>query len=112
MPTRGDVWWGPAPHKETPAYRPWLVLSTDDHPFAGEECIGVAMTTQDHDEGIAVLDDAWVTGGSETPAYVSPWYAVTVKHAALDRKQGTLAASLVGQAAAALHEYTPESLPD
>jgi mRNA-degrading endonuclease toxin of MazEF toxin-antitoxin module len=109
MPPRGEVWWGPAPHKNTPAYRPWLVLSTDDHPFAGEECICAAMTTQDHDEGIAVPDDAWVAGGSEERAYVSPWYVATVKHAAFDRQQGTLAESLVGRAAAALHGYAPES---
>jgi hypothetical protein len=37
--TRGDVWWGPAPHKSDPAYRPWLVVSDDAHPFASEECI-------------------------------------------------------------------------
>ncbi|WP_269750317.1 hypothetical protein [Halosimplex litoreum] len=43
------------------------------------------MTTQDHDEGIAVPDDAWVAGGSERRAYVSPWYVATVKHAAFDR---------------------------
>jgi hypothetical protein len=41
---RGTVWWGPAPQKATPSYRPWLVLSTDDHPFAASECIAVAMT--------------------------------------------------------------------
>lgn len=49
---RGEVWWGPAPHKDTPSYRPWLVLSTDDHPFADTECIAAAMTTRRHDEGL------------------------------------------------------------
>jgi hypothetical protein len=44
--TQGDVWWGPAPHKSDPAYRPWLVVSDDTHPFASEECIVVGMTTQ------------------------------------------------------------------
>lgn len=69
------------------------------------------MTTTDHDEAIAVPDDAWVAGGSEKSAYVSPWYVATIKHAAFDRKQGTIATSLVSRAATALHEYAPESLP-
>ncbi|WP_459194534.1 type II toxin-antitoxin system PemK/MazF family toxin [Halosimplex sp. J119] len=109
MPSRGDVHWGPAPHKDTPAYRPWLILSTDSHPFADEECICVAMTTQAHDEGIPVTDDAWTAGGSAKQAYVSPWYVATIKHAAFDRQQGALADSLVDRVVATLHEYTPES---
>jgi len=107
MPERGEVWWGPAPHKETAAYRPWLILSTDDHPFASEECIGVAMTTQRHREGIEVPNDAWIEGGSDRRAYVSPWYVATMKHAAFDRQQGALDQSVVGRTASALHAYTP-----
>lgn len=109
MSQRGEVWWGPAPHKETAAYRPWLLLSTDDHPFVTEECIGVAMTTQGRSEAIEVLDSAWARGGSDKQAYVSPWYVATMKHAAFDRQQGSLRESLVNSVASALHSYTPES---
>lgn len=109
MPSRGDVRWGPAPHKNTPAYRPWLILSTEDHPFADEECICAAMTTQAHEEGILVADDAWIAGGSEKQAYVSPWYVATIKHATFDRQQGELADSFVDRVSAGLHDYTPES---
>lgn len=84
-------------------------MSTDEHPFSREECIGVAMTTQNHADGIEVPDGAWVAGGSERQAYVSPWYVATMKHAAFDRQQGTLADALVGRVASSLHEYTPES---
>lgn len=55
---RGTVWWGPAPHKDTPSYRPWLRLSGDDHPFSESECIAAAMTTQRHEAGIEVADAA------------------------------------------------------
>ncbi|MCU4800570.1 type II toxin-antitoxin system PemK/MazF family toxin [Halobacteria archaeon HArc-gm2] len=109
MPERDEVWWGPAPHKETSAYRPWLLLSTDEHPFAAEECIGVAMTTQSHTEAIRVPDDAWTSGGSSKQAYVSPWYVATMKHAAFDRRQGSLHEPLIERVASALHSYTPES---
>lgn len=69
---RGDVRWGPTPHESSPAYRPWLVVSDDAHPFADEECIVVALTTTAHEDGIAMPDDAWTAGGSETDSYVSP----------------------------------------
>ena len=62
--SRGDVRWGPAPHKSGPAYRPWLVMNTDDHPFAAEESIVVGLTTTAHDFGILVPDEAWSDGGS------------------------------------------------
>ena len=104
--TQGDVWWGPAPHKSNPAYRPWLVISDDSHPFSAVECIGVGMTTQEHPEGIRVPADAWIRGGSRRTAYVSPWYVTTIKHRDLDDQQGTLAQSLVRNVIEALHDYT------
>jgi len=48
------------------------VVSTDAYPFVNEECIVVALTTQRHDEGIAVPDEAWTEGGSKKRAYASP----------------------------------------
>lgn len=104
---RGTVWWGPAPHKDTPSYRPWVILSTGDHPFAEVECIAGAMTSQQHPDGIEVPDDEWVEGGSETESYVSPWYVATFKYTSFDRKQGRLSERLVGEVAGILHEYTP-----
>ena len=105
--TQGEVWWGPAPQKSSPAYRPWLVVSDTSHPFASEECIAVALTTQNHPPGIAVPDSAWVRGGSNKDAYISPWYVTTIKHRDFDRQQGTLSDSLVAETIDALHRYTP-----
>lgn len=107
---RGTVWWGPAPHKDTPAYRPWLIVSTDDHPFAEVECIAAAMTTQRHSAGIEVSDAAWIEGGSDVQSYVSPWYVATFKYESFDRLQGRLSERLVGEVAGKLHDYTPESV--
>ncbi|MFB6178453.1 MAG: hypothetical protein ABEI77_01860 [Halorientalis sp.] len=105
-----EVWWGPAPHKSSPAYRPWVIVSDSSHPFAHEECLVLGMTTQQHPDGITVPDDAWVQGGSKTAAYISPWYAATVKHRDLDNQQGVLDRPTVAAAIEALHLYT--ALPD
>lgn len=104
--TQREVWWGPAPYKSGPAYRPWLVVSDEAHPFADVECIGVGMTTQSHADGIHVPEGAWDRGGSRTEAYVSPWYVTTLKHRDLEDQQGVLTASIVADVTDALHEYT------
>lgn len=105
-PAQGDVWWGPAPHKNGPAYRPWLVVNDDSHPFSRVECIVVAMTTKPRSEAINVPDDAWVRGGSRKDAHISPWYVATIKHRDLENQQGKLTESLVADARRALHGYT------
>lgn len=103
---RGEVWWGPAPHKSSPSYRPWVVISDETHPFADTECIALAMTTQQHTGSVPVPDGAWESGGSNKDAYISPWYVSTLKLRDFDRKQGQLEQSLVDDAVDALHSHT------
>lgn len=105
--SRGEVWWGPALHKSASAYRPWLIVSDGTTPFAETEAIVLALTTQSHDAGIAVPDDAWIRGGSEKRAFVSPWYVTTTKHRDLDELQGELSADLVHEAVEGLRAYVP-----
>ncbi|MFC7133572.1 MULTISPECIES: type II toxin-antitoxin system PemK/MazF family toxin [Salinibaculum] len=103
---RGEVWWGPAPHKSGPAYRPWVVVTGSSHPFAETECIALAMTTQRHNAGITVRDGDWLEGGANKQSYISPWYVTTIKHRDFDRHQGTLAESVVTEAVNQLHQHT------
>lgn len=100
---------GPAPHKPGSAYRPWLVVSTGDHPVASAECIAVALTTTAHDAGLAVPEDAWVRGGSDVDSYASPWYVTTVKTRTLDRFQGRLGSSFVDRVASSLSGYVTDA---
>lgn len=65
------------------------------------------MTTQQHTDAIAVPDEAWLEGGSDTEAYISPWYTTTIKHRDFDRQQGMLKPTLVAEAIIELHRYTP-----
>lgn len=102
----GDVWWGPAPHKSGPSYRPWVIVSGSEHPFSHTECIGLAMTTQRHSGGIEVPDSAWTRGGSKKDSYISPWYVATLKHGDLDRQQGRVTRQVVAEAVTELHAYT------
>lgn len=104
---RGEVWWGPAPHKSSPAYRPWLIVSDGATPFAAVEAIALGMTTWDHGAGIGVPAGAWIRGGSNTDAFVSPWYVTTIKHRDLEDQQGELDSELVTRAIERLHEFVP-----
>lgn len=103
----GEVWWAPAPFKATVNYRPWLIVSDDSHPFASEECIALAMSTQRHHGSIAVAQDDWIDGGSDVDSFISPWYVNTIKRRAFDNRQGTLPDRLLQRAVDALHGYTP-----
>ena len=105
----GEVWWGPAPHKSGPAYRPWGIVSDAEHPFSQTEYIALAMTTQHHTDGIEVADSAWVRGGSNKTSYISPWYVATIKYSDFDRQQGELEAGIVVDAVEDLHRYTLSS---
>ena len=103
---RGEVWWGPAPHKSAPSYRPWVIVSDSSHPFSHTESIALAMTTQHHSGAIPVPDTAWIRGGSDRETFVSPWYTTTIKHRDFDRQQGELHQELLADAVEALHAYT------
>lgn len=112
MAGRGEVGWGPAPHRSSPAYRPWVVVSDGSHPFADEECIVLAMTTRRHAACVPVPASAWTRGGTDREAYCSPWYVATIKHRDLDRRQGVLDDDTLTEAVAALHRYVPLPDPD
>lgn len=57
---RGEVVWHPA---RFAAYdRPFLVLSTDAHPFHGEEYIALSITTTAGDDALLIDETAWAIG--------------------------------------------------
>lgn len=74
MYIRGDVVRSVDPFKiGEAAERYWLILSDENHPFADEQSIAVAITTSPHDAGLSIPDDAWVEGELPRTSYVSPW---------------------------------------
>jgi hypothetical protein len=82
MADSGTVDWAPDPFKTdglTP--RPWLVVSGQSMPYAAEEPIAVAFTTQAHHPGsFAVPSEAWVRGEPGQRNYVLPWTVATLKN--------------------------------
>ncbi|SEP22318.1 hypothetical protein SAMN05216388_104716 [Halorientalis persicus] len=81
MVDRGTVVWAPDPFKaDTGNPRPWLVLSSDQLPYADEESISVAFSTQSHHPGSFVVpSNAWVRGEPGQESYVLPWTVATLK---------------------------------
>ena len=108
MVSRGDVVWAPDPFEtETGNPRPWVIVSTDRLPYAGEESIGVAFTTQSHHQGsFLVPSEAWLSGEPTTQSYVLPWTVATMKddvHVA--GIQGTVTDAFIERVTDALVSY-------
>lgn len=81
MVSRSEVVWAPDPFKTGRGNpRPWLVVSGDGLPYADEESIAVAFTTQsDHPGSFPVSSEAWEVGEPDRESYVLPWSVATLK---------------------------------
>lgn len=97
----GDVVWHRAPFKDradgSPP-RPWLVVSNQRHPFHGSEYVGLGMTTTERTRAIPVERGDWIDGGLEKPGFVSPWFAMTLKHADITHRIGAVEMAVVDDA--------------
>ncbi len=103
---RGDVAYGVDPFKGTDAARPWLIISTDLHPFHGEQYIAVTLTTKTwYDERIALSKRDWIEGGTPNESSIVPWSVISIDHADLDFWQGRLRSSVVDDAVDSLTQY-------
>jgi len=58
--------------------RPYVVLSSEAHPFADEECLAALVTTTPHPGAIS-LGGEFETGALPRKSYASPWNLVTLK---------------------------------
>lgn len=99
----GDVVWHEAPFKKpTPSggrpSRPWLIVSNDNHPFQGSECIVLGMTTNPRAEGIRVQQSDWRDSGTTKISFVSPWFAMTLKYSDITHRLGKVKESIVNDA--------------
>lgn len=87
------------------AARPYLVASTERHPFHGEECIAVVVTTTAREEAVELGPNAFVVGELPRLSYVSPWNPVTLKHFAIDKHVATVEDSVVTEVVEQLNTY-------
>jgi hypothetical protein len=87
---RADVVRHPAPFKNPPTKRYFLILSDSSHPFHGEEYAVVALTSQQRPEAIEIATSDWRFGAPSGDSYASPWYLFTIKHSDIANPQGSV----------------------
>ncbi|MFC7041599.1 type II toxin-antitoxin system PemK/MazF family toxin [Halonotius sp. GCM10025705] len=109
---RGDVVWVDDPFgfdasevTDDPDDHPYVIISTDAHPFHGTEYLAMLMTTTKRTEAISVKETGWEYGSLSKPSYISPWTVVTVKDSALFGYQGQLEPTVVDTAVEQLPPY-------
>jgi len=73
-PDPGDVLRSTDPFKlGTEVQRPWLVVSTDRHPFADEQFVAVAVSTKKYPESVPLPAEDWTVGGVPEESFAAPW---------------------------------------
>ena len=64
--------------------RPYLIVSDDSHPFAGEQYIALGISTKEYAESLS-LDGAFETGTLQRESFVAPWAVVSLMDDHVDR---------------------------
>lgn len=94
--SRGEVVKGPdlvGPHD----HRPYVLISTTDHPFQDEEGLWVTVTTTGRSRAIPLGNDDFHSGGLDKPSFASPWNVATIKFADMGKREGVLKDDVVRQ---------------
>jgi len=102
---RADVVKHPAPFKQPPNHRFFVILSDSSHPFHGEEYAVTALTSTKRPEAIELDDSDWRFGGPAGDSYASPWYLFTIKHADSTNAQGSLTTQATDEIATATARF-------
>lgn len=106
QPDRGDVVRSSDPFKlGEDRQRPWLVVSTDEHPFDDEQCIAVAISTKEYDRSLSLDSDVWTVGGVPRESFVSPWAVHSPRAEDFVAWQGRVTDEFVGQVVDELTTY-------
>lgn len=104
---RGDVVMAMDPFRtEESSGRPFLVVSSDETPFHGEQFICLALTTRTwYDERIALADEDWVEGGAPESSAIMPWSVNALKREWIEYRQGRIRDAVVAQTVDQLVDY-------
>lgn len=97
---RGEVVWYPAIFADYD--RPFLLVSSDRHPYHGEEYVGLAITTSESVGSLPIASDGWGLGGLPEPSYIKPWNPAIVKHDMIQAVAGALRPPVVDAAVSQL----------
>lgn len=106
---RGDVVIATDPFKDGSSGRPFLLVSTDQTPFHGEQFIAVSLTTRTwYDDRIPLVEADWVAGGAPKSSSVMPWSINTLKREWIDTYQGRIHSELVDRVTERVIDYVRE----
>ena len=83
MLQRGSIVVASGPYVNTPR-RPYLILSDELHPFAGEQYIAAGITTKEYAPSIS-LEGMFVEGSLSERSFVSPWAVVSLRESDIER---------------------------
>ena len=93
---RGSVVVASDPFGNTPR-RPYLIVSDESHPFAGEQYIAIGISTTEYDESIPLVG-AFIEGRLDRASFVAPWAVVSIRAETIDRPVARIATAVTNEA--------------
>ena len=103
---RGTIVYAADPFKDADSGRPWVIISTSEMPFQGEQYIVLTLSTKTwYEERIPIANDDLTEGGLPEESSILPWAVLSLDPNEIDRKLGTLHEDVVDDAAVALVSY-------
>ena len=103
MYDRGAVVVASDPFGNTPR-RPYLIISGQDHPFAGQQYIALGITTKEYPEGLSLANE-FEAGTLNRESFVSPWAVVSLMDIDIDRAVARLTSEFVDTAVETMTQY-------
>jgi mRNA-degrading endonuclease toxin of MazEF toxin-antitoxin module len=110
MLRRGSVVVASDPYGHIPR-RPYLILSDETHPFAGEQYIAVGITTNEYPPSIS-LEDRFVDGGLSARSFVSPWAVVSLRETDIERAVAIVNQTVTNAAAEQVARFVGYAVPE
>ncbi|WP_227379688.1 hypothetical protein [Haladaptatus halobius] len=84
-----------------------MIISGQDHPFAGHQYIALGITTKEYPEGHS-LANAFEAGTLNRESFVSSWAVVSLMDIDIDRAVARLTMEFVDTAVETMTEYVFE----
>lgn len=103
---RGDVVIALDPFRDGSSGRPFLIVSSGETPFHGEQYIALSLTTRTwYEERIPLAEEDWVDGGAPRSSSIMPWSVNSIDESLIESYQGELRVDVVDEATTRLSEY-------
>ncbi|GAB7020466.1 type II toxin-antitoxin system PemK/MazF family toxin [Halostagnicola bangensis] len=104
--SRGTIVYGDDPFKGEDATRPWVVISTTEMPFHGDQYVALTLTTKTwYDEHLPINETDLVDGGLPEQSSILPWAVASLSPDHITRELGQLDDSTVNEAVLELVSY-------